>query len=55
LGFVRVGDVFEIEVMVVRIGCCSRELEFEVWVVCCGCSDFGELCVEVFDLFFVVM
>lgn len=38
---VRAGDVLEIEASVVRVGRRSRELAFEVRVVCRGRSDVG--------------
>ena len=46
---VRAGDVLEIEAKVVRTGRRSRELEFEVRVVCRGRSDLGESRAEVLD------
>ncbi len=46
---VRAGDVIEIEATVVRTGRRSRELEFEVRVVCRGRSDLGASRAEVLD------
>ena len=46
---VRAGDVLEIEAKVVRTGRRSRELEFEVRVVCRGRADLGESGAEVLD------
>ncbi|HEX3005471.1 MAG TPA: hotdog domain-containing protein [Angustibacter sp.] len=46
---VRAGDVLEIEAKVVRTGRRSRELEFEVRVVCRGRSDLGESRAEVLE------
>lgn len=46
---VHAGDVLEIEARVVRTGRRSRELAFEVRVVCRGRSDLGESAAEVLD------
>ncbi|MGN6610495.1 MAG: hotdog domain-containing protein [Angustibacter sp.] len=46
---VRAGDVLEIEAKVVRTGRRSRELDFEVRVVCRGRSDLGESRAEVLE------
>jgi 3-aminobutyryl-CoA ammonia-lyase len=46
---VRAGDVLEIEATVVRTGRRSRELQFEVRVVCRGRGDHGESRSEVLD------
>ena len=46
---VRAGDVLEIEARVVRTGRRSREIAFEVRVVCRGRADLGESAAEVLD------
>jgi 3-aminobutyryl-CoA ammonia-lyase len=46
---VRAGDVLEIEARVARVGRRSRELEFEVRVVCRGRSDLGVSRAEVLE------
>ncbi len=46
---VRAGDVLEIQARVVRVGRRSRELAFEVRVVCRGRSDLGVSRAEVLD------
>ncbi len=46
---VRAGDVLEIEGRVIRTGRRSREIAFEVRVVCRGRGDQGESAAEVLD------
>ena len=46
---VRAGDVIEVEARLVRVGTRSREMDFEVRVVCRGRSDLGESRAEVLD------
>ena len=46
---VRAGDVLEIDATVVRVGRRSRELAFEVRVVCRGRSDLGVSRAEVLE------
>ncbi|GAA4354618.1 3-aminobutyryl-CoA ammonia lyase [Angustibacter luteus] len=46
---VRAGDVLEIDARVVRVGRRSRELAFEVRVVCRGRADLAESAAEVLD------
>ena len=46
---VRAGDVLEVEARVTRTGRRSREIAFEVRVVCRGRSDLGESAAEVLD------
>ncbi len=46
---VRAGDVIEIEARLVRVGRRSRELDFEVRVVCRGAGDRGESSADVLE------
>ena len=46
---VRAGDVIEIEARLVRVGRRSREMSFEVRVVCRGASDRGESSADVLE------
>ncbi|MEO7069878.1 MAG: hotdog domain-containing protein [Nostocoides sp.] len=46
---VRAGDVIEIQARVVRVGSRSREVEFEVRVVCRGAADRGASSADLLD------
>jgi 3-aminobutyryl-CoA ammonia-lyase len=46
---VRAGDVIEIEARLVRVGRRSREMSFEVRVVCRGAGDRGESSADLLE------